>query len=62
MDTTTASHHRTCHSAGWRRRLVPPGPLVLSKRSQPSPGWGRFFVQQTNESSPARWQLKEAAN
>ena len=25
-----ASHHRTCHSAGWRRRLVRPGPLVLS--------------------------------
>ena len=25
-----ASHHRACHSAGWRRRLVRPGPLVLS--------------------------------
>jgi hypothetical protein len=27
-----------------------------------SPRWGRFFVQRTNEGSPARWRLKEAAN
>ena len=29
-----ASHHRTCHSAGWRRRLVRPGPLVLSNETR----------------------------
>ena len=49
--------------------------LILSpSNAQPgnasSPHWGRFFawnhdgkgVQRTNEGSPARWQLKEAAN
>ena len=28
-----ASHHRTCRSAAWWRRLVRPGPLVLSNET-----------------------------
>jgi hypothetical protein len=28
-----ASHHRSCHCGACRRRLVRPGPLVLSKRN-----------------------------